>query len=558
MINLRPYQVEAVKNVEEQWSKHRSTLSVMPTGSGKTIVFAELIRRMPGRAMILAHREELIFQAQRHVGAACGEKPKIEMAEMTTLDNDDQPKVICSSIQTQNAKDANGVRRMERFDPNEFDLLVIDEAHHAPADTYRRCVEYYSQNPKLKILGTTATPDRLDEAALGQIFDSVAHVYEIADAINDGFLVPVRQRMVHIDGLDFSHVRTLAGDLNGRDLAAIMEAEQNLHRIAAPTIELIGDRKTLIFTVTVSQAERMAEIINRSKEGSARVVHGGTPKGERRQLFRDYSENQFQTLVNVGVATEGYDEPGIEVVVMGRPTKSRSLYSQMAGRGMRPLPNVIDGLDESEQRKSAIAESAKPVMEILDFVGNSGRHKLVCSADMLGGNYDDDVVEMAADTLLSGTIDDVIDPLEHLRQTEKDLEEMRRQAEMERLRMVANRLNVTAAASHRTQTIDPFVLFDISPTYVRPIERQIMATDRQLTVIKRAGMDAFGLNKRTASQLIGTILKRRTEGLSSYKQSRLLARFGYESSGMTFDEAGQVIDGLAQNGWKRREPELIS
>jgi superfamily II DNA or RNA helicase len=165
-----------------------------------------------------------------------------------------------------------------------------------------------------------------------------------------------------------------------------------LHGIAAPTIELTGDRKTLIFAASLAQAERLTEIINRHKPNSAKWVHGGTPKEERRSLFPAYTASEFQYLVNIGVTTEGFDEPGIEVVVMARPTKSRNLYAQMVGRGTRTLPGVIDYIEDPEDRKNAIHDSGKPSLEVIDFVGNAGQYKLITSADILGGRYDDEIV----------------------------------------------------------------------------------------------------------------------------------------------------------------------
>ena len=225
---------------------------------------------------------------------------------------------------------------MNRFDPAEFSLVIIDEAHHAVADTYQAVINYYRQNPKLKILGLTATPDRLDEAALGQIFDDVAYEFEINDGIEGGWLVPVVQTSVHVEGLDYSSIRTTAGDLNGKDLAEVLEYEENLHGMTTPILDLCGDGRALIFTVTVAQAERMAEIINRHKPDSAEYVCGTTPKEYRRDLFKRYATGQFQYLVNVGVATEGFDEPGIligsSVATAGR---SWSILGQSIGGSFR-------------------------------------------------------------------------------------------------------------------------------------------------------------------------------------------------------------------------------
>ena len=265
---LRPYQTDAVSKVHEAWKDHRSALIVLPTGTGKTIVFSHIAGTVRGRVMVIAHREELIAQAAQKIQVITGDEADVEMGEFWASEGVfSRSRVVVSSVQTQNAG-MGGDGRMSRFDPSQFDLLIIDEAHHATAPTYRRLIDHYRQNPNLKVLGVTATPDRADEEALGQVFESVAFDYEIVDAIADGWLVPVRQRAVYVEGLDYSSVRTTAGDLNGADLARILEYEEALHGIAHPTMELVGTRKSLVFAASVAHAERLAEIFNRHRPGS--------------------------------------------------------------------------------------------------------------------------------------------------------------------------------------------------------------------------------------------------------------------------------------------------
>ncbi|PJF23981.1 MAG: hypothetical protein CUN53_20150, partial [Phototrophicales bacterium] len=150
---------------------------------------------------------------------------------------------------------------MSRFRPDEFSLLVVDEAHHATAATYKRMIAYYRRNPKLKVLGVTATPDRADEQALGQIFENVSYVYELPQAVRDGWLVNPIQQCVVVESLDFSGVTMTAGDLNVGELADVMEEERNLHTIVSTTIDVAAGRKTLMFAASVKQAERTCEIL---------------------------------------------------------------------------------------------------------------------------------------------------------------------------------------------------------------------------------------------------------------------------------------------------------
>jgi len=430
--------------------------------------------------------------------------------------------------------------------------ILAHNCHHTPADSYRAVLDHFRRNEKCKILGVTATPDRADEKALGQVFQSVAYDYEILDAINDGFLVPIMQQMVTVEGLDLSSVRTTAGDLNGADLAAILEQERNLHEVAGPTLDLCADARTLIFAASVMQAERLAEILNRSKPNSARFVCGKTPTEDRRKMLIAYARDEFQYLVNCAVATEGFDSPGIQNIVMARPTKSRALYSQMAGRGTRILAGLIDELTEkaeAEERKRIIAASAKPSMSIIDFVGNSGRHKLMSSADILGaGQYDDAIIERAA---------------KNARETGKpmdmseELERAKEQIEEEKRRAAARRHNLTAKAEYSTSTINPFDIFGVSPAPSRGWGAVDGPTEKQLQFLQKFGIPADGLNKRRASQLIGAQMQRWERNQCSFKQAALLKRYGIDASQMSRPDAKAMIDNLARNDWRMPKAEGV-
>jgi superfamily II DNA or RNA helicase len=544
-MKLRSYQRRAVENVFAQWRDHDSTLIVCPTGAGKTIIFGHVIREAPsfgvrGRVMVVAHREELIWQAAQKIEAVTGKRPSIEMAEYRADHSLIQSNVVVASVQTLIAGGNGG--RMKRFDPADFGLLVIDEFHHAVADTYRRVIDHFKN---CKRLGVTATPDRADEAALGQVCESVAFDYEISDAIEDGWLAPVRQTVVEVDGLDLSNVRTTAGDLNGADLARVMEYEQNLHEIASPSIELCGDRRTLVFAASVAQAERLCEIFNRHRSECARFVCGETPKEIRRQMLAEYAQGRFQYLVNCAVATEGFDEPGIQVVVMARPTKSRSLYAQMAGRATRPLPGVVDSVpDNSLSRRQAIESSPKPFCEIIDFVGNSGRHKLITAADILGGKYPDEVVELAAQKAREAGR--AIDMLDALKASEAEIH-----AERERLKAeeAARRSNVRVGAKYATRSSDPFSIFGLEPRRERGWDTGKQPSEKMLALLEKQGIDTEGMSYAEARQLITEITGRWEADKCSYKQAKLLARYGLPVD-TSRHQANAWIDEISKNNWK--------
>jgi len=549
-MNLRPYQIDAVDATLAAWDENQAVLGVAATGLGKTILTASIIAAHPGRTMLVAHREELIFQAVDKIRQATGIEAEIEMADLRALESSFVPKArgVVSTIQTQVAGRNGG--RMTRFRPADFDLLVIDEAHHATASTYRRVIEHYRTNPTLRVLGVTATPDRADEQALGQIFDAVAFDYDLRFGIDDGWLVPIVQRSVHVDGLDLSAVRTTAGDLNGADLARVMEYERNLHEVAAPTIDLTADgRKTLIFASSLAHAERLCEILNRHKQHSARWVHGKTPKDERRQLFADYAARKFQYLVNVGVATEGFDDPGIEAVVMARPTKRRALYTQMVGRGTRPLPGVVDDPDHfgsATLRREAIAASPKTAVEVLDFVGNSGRPRLINTTDILAGNYSDEIVERARQNIER---DGPQDTRRALTEAEKQVREER---ERDRQVEAARRAAIVAKATFTTSTGDPFAVFGLQPWRERGWHKGRMPTPKMRDMLDRAGIDTAHLTFTQASQLIEEIKARWDSGKCSYKQARLLAARG-KPTDVSREQARLWIDEIAtREGWKRK------
>lgn len=552
----RDYQAEAARCVLEEWKDNTSTVVVMPTGSGKTVLFAEIIRRsLPLKTMVIAHREELIWQARDKIQRICGVDAGVEMGDLraaapqTDLFGNDTSSVVIATVQTLNSR-AGDRKRMSKFNPNDFAQLIIDECHHATADTYQNVTHYFKQNPKLKILGVTATPDRADEEALGQVFDSVAFDYEISDAIHDGWLVKPNQTMITINGLDYSAVRTTAGDLNGADLAQVMEAESNLHGVAGAMIQIMGDRRTLVFTVSVAQAEVLSEIFNRYKQGCSTWVCGETNKDKRREIVKDFAAGKYQVVVNCDCFTEGFDDPGVQVIGMAKPTKSRSKYAQMIGRAMRPLPGTIDHIEPSELRRRAIAESGKPFCEIVDFVGNSGKHKLVTCVDILGGKYPDDVMERAKITIAKkGTCVSVADILD------EEEEKKRKEEEEQRKREAARKARLMAKVSFSAKTVSPFDLFDISPVAERRWDSGKVLSEKQKLLLLKQGVDPTSMSYAQSKQVINEMFRRWAGKLATLNQCKVLKRYGYETKNMTMQDASRLLDRLKNNGWKKVELE---
>lgn len=510
-MRLRPYQQHAVDNAINELATNKSTLVVLPTGGGKTILFAKVAEHFmqTGRVMVIAHREELIRQAATKIKAVTNYQPSVEMAdEWSAEDGFSKPKIVVSSVQTL----CRG--RVERFDPSEFSLLISDEAHHSTATSYAT-VYNHMLSKGCKHLGVTATPDRADEQALGKVFDTVAYDYELPNIIEDGWLVPVKQRLVTVTGLDYSRAKVTAGDLNQGDVAAAQANESILHEMIDPIIEIVGKRKTIIFATPGSKkpteddegfhiAERMTEIINRYKANSARRVSQDTPKDVRRQMLLDFSAGEFQFLVNVGVLTEGFDDPSIEVVAITRPTKSRSLYSQMVGRGTRPLPGIVDQYEHAHDRRHAIKNSTKPHVEVLDFVGNSGRHKLVNTADILGGNYEQVVIDKA----VKKATEESVDMTEALKEA---YEETKDEREKER------RAKILAKTKFQITDVDPFDVFDLQPIRERAWDKGKPPTPAQLYALRSMGIpQKQNLTRAQAGQLLSEAYRRRDEGLVAF------------------------------------------
>ncbi len=439
MFQLRPYQDEAKSEVLLKLATHHSTLVEMATGLGKTVMGAFIVDEWPGRCLWIAHRDELIRQAADAIERITGRPVAVEMGRDRAEDALYGTKVTVASVQT-----LARAKRRERFHPDHFSLIVIDEGHHAAAVTYREVLDYFASAKRLFI---TATPKRKDGVALETVCESVAYQYGIEPAINDGWLVPVKQTVVKVEGLDFSRARTVAEDFNEADLEKILLEEEPLHKMVSSGFELIGNRQALWFCVTVAHAKATAAVLSRyAGESAVRFLSGDTPKEDRRYAVEEYRAGRIQHLLNCALFLEGFDAPATSAIVMGRPTKSLALYTQVLGRGTRPLPGIVEGILHAEQRKQAIAMSDKPHMTVIDYAGNAGRHKIIQAVDVLGGKHDAPTRDYARKTLeeekTAAEIGDIL---------ERSALEMALEAEEDR-----RRAKITAKAEYQTYDVDPF------------------------------------------------------------------------------------------------------
>lgn len=515
---FRPYQSECVDAVLRDFASHRSVLAVLATGLGKTVIGSALILewlRESGRGQVLwiAHRKELIEQAVDTIHQVTGLDVAVEMGQhCADLNNLWSSPVVVGSVQTLSRD-----RRLRRFRPERFGLLVTDEAHHAVASTYRKVYRHFREgNPEWEIvgntairhLGITATPKRSDDLAMGRVFDHVAFSYEIEPAVRDGWLVPVRQAIVMVEDLDLSKIRTIGGDYQQDELEEVVTRRKVLLQMAQPAIEQSGEKPALFFCVGVKQSEMMCEVLRDRKPGSAAWVSGETEKSERKQIIEDFRAGRLQYLCNCGVLLEGFDAPIASTVVMARPTKSLPLYVQMLGRATRPLPGTVEGLADAAARKTAIAHSAKPWATVLDFVGNATLHAhsaTVSAADVLGGNYGDAVKQYAKRNLQSnGNPVGVEESLERA-----DAEVALLLEEQDR------RARIVAEVDYRVRYLDRP---ESGPVREQQAGRRgEPATAKQVWKLIHLGVSrltAEGYTKRQASAVIDKLLRKRGEAVA--------------------------------------------
>lgn len=565
----RSYQDNSIAGIHAAFKQHRSTLLVLPTGGGKTIVLAHVIKDFqPRRALVLAHRDELISQAKEKIEAVTGLPVEIEKADLvasTSLFH--RCPVVVSSIQTQIAG-GERFRRYRRFKPEDFGLLVIDEAHHCVSKSWLEVIAYYQQNQNLKVLGVTATPDRSDKKAMGKVFESVAFEYGILDAIRDGWLVDITQQYVSVESLDFSHVRTTAGDLNEGDLAKVMESEENIQGICQPSLEAMfgippktlstvpvqewrdylvslnrTPRRTIVFTVSVAQAEQCANVFRRAISG-VEWACGKTNKDQRKSILAKFQTGEVHAVINCGILLEGFDNPGVELIVMARPTKSRALYAQAVGRSTRPLAGIVDGLDTPEERRTAIAKSTKPFARILDFVGNSGRHKLISCPDILGGNMSDDVIARAKEIALEGR--KPIRVMATITKSKTQLEQERHEAaEKARAAEEARKAALLANVSYSSKDVSPFNSGESFNSNSRTSKDGQPFSEGVLKILRRKGIDPARITKNQSRGIIADYFSKPTPPMA-----KQLVRFGYDPKTLDFSSARKVLDKLAANGWR--------
>lgn len=354
VLELRPYQETALEAVLDAAQRGvRAPLVVLPPGTGKTVIFAHLLRRVGGRGLVLVHRDELVWQSAEKIRIVW---PGAEIGVVKARQNELGRQVTIASVQT-----ASQPHRLAALGAD-YSLVISDEAHHAVAPGWRRVLEGVGAGDSALHVGFTATPNRADGVGLGAIFGEVVASATIPDMIRKGFLVPPRGRKV-LTRVDLGGVRERAGDLADGDLQAVLNTANRNDLIVRGFREHAGGRKALVFTAGVQHAWDLARHLDQGGV-SAAALDGSTPEVSRRSLLREFRDGRLQAICNCAVLTEGYNEPSVSTIVMARPTKSQGFYIQMVGRGLRTYPGKSDCL-------------------VLDVTDQAGRHRLVQLPDLL-------------------------------------------------------------------------------------------------------------------------------------------------------------------------------
>lgn len=520
-IALRPYQEEARRKVEDAWlAGTRRTLLVLPTGTGKTIVFAKITEdmvRKGNRVLIMAHRGELLQQAADKIKKTTGLGCSVEKAEETCMNSWYQ--VTVGSVQTLQRE-----KRLNQFPEEYFDVIIIDEAHHAISEGYQRVLQHFD---KAKVLGVTATPDRGDMRNLGSYFETLAYEYTLPRAIKDGYLSPIKALTIPLK-VDITGVSIQSGDYAPGEIGTALDPY--LEQIAVEMQHYCMSRKTVVFLPLIKTSQKFTDILN------AHGFHAAEVNGQsddREQVLKDFDEGKYNVLCNSMLLTEGWDCPSVDCVIVLRPTKVRSLYSQMIGRGTRLYPG-------------------KKELLLIDFLWLTEKHELCHPANLICA--DQEVAQKLTEDL-ADKAGEATDLEEAEKTASEEVVEQREESLAKQLEEQRRR---------KKRLVDP-LQFEMSiqaedlSSYVPAFGWEMAPpSHKQLKTLITRGIcpDEVG-NAGIAAKLIDKLQNRQAAGLTTPKQIRFLESRGFKHVGTwDFESARKLIDRIAANGW-RTPPSII-
>lgn len=513
-MELRPYQQEAKDAVFEKWEEVDRTLLVLPTGCGKTIVFAKITEecvRRGSRVLILAHRGELLDQASDKIAKATGLRCAMEKAENTCLGS--WYRITVGSVQSLQRE-----KRLAQFSEDYFGTIIIDEAHHCISDGYQKVLQHF---PKAKVLGVTATPDRGDMRNLGQYFESLAYEYTLPKAIKEGYLSPIKALTLPLQ-LDLSGVSIQSGDFKASDLATSLDPY--LYQIADEMDKYCKDRKTVVFLPLVKTSQKFRDILN-EKGFQAAEVNGESK--DRAEVLEAFDRGDYNVLCNSMLLTEGWDCPSVDCVVVLRPTKVRSLYSQMVGRGTRLHPG-------------------KDHLLLLDFLWHTERHELCHPANLI---CDNDEVAQQMTKNMEEVAGCPVDIEEAEKKASEDVVAQREESLAKQLAEMRRRKKKLVDPLQFEMSIQAEDLSGYKPAFGWEMAPP---SDKQKATLEKLGILPDEIdNAGKATKLLERLDKRRVEGLTTPKQIRFLESRGFQHVGTwQFEAAKHLIDRIAANGWR--------
>lgn len=514
-MDLRPYQSEAKQAIFDQWEGGvQRTLLVLPTGCGKTIVFAKVAEdcvSQGDRVLIMAHRGELLEQAADKIAKATGLGCATEKAEESCLDS--WFRITVGSVQTMMRP-----KRLEQFAPDYFDTIIVDEAHHCLSDSYQRVLNHFED---ARVLGVTATPDRGDMRNLGQYFESLAYEYTLPKAIKEGYLSPIKAVTIPLK-LDLAGVGIQSGDFKAGDLGTALDPY--LYQIAEEMASYCRDRKTVVFLPLVKTSQKFRDIL---QEKGFRAAEVNGESRDRAEVLEAFDRGDYDVLCNSMLLTEGWDCPTVDCIVVLRPTKIRSLYSQMVGRGTRLFPG-------------------KDHLLLLDFLWHTERHELCHPASLICES--EDVAKKMTENLeaAAGCPMD----LEEAEQTAaEDVVSQREEALAKQLEEMRRRKRKLVDPLQFEMSIQAEDLSGYVPSFGWEMAPP---SDKQVKTLEKLGIlpDAID-NAGKAAMMLERLEKRRVEGLTTPKQIRFLEGKGFRQVGTwQFDTARNLIDRIAANKWR--------